>query len=448
MAKTTKLIAIALLASIISTGCKKDDEVKARPTDYNKTLGDIVMKNLYDETQEALSYSAMFDELLYRLATIGEGIPTKRADELYKRVNEKTAEFQKEPINTEYGKYAKNAANTVFTADGKVRDYGTFKEDFAAAKLRADGYTITCNGKNDLTGCNVWDAKTVLDSTSGVVNTYIRDVYQRDVLKEMLNENYIVEAKKSYFSNTQFRKVETVYVDFDAENQIESTNKLYSYEKDLLAGTKTLKDVQEDWQAFKVGLVNAEIAKIGTIDDEDEKLQTKYTCDDIREVCINKARKSADEVEYYKEAEVYTNTATIVNSSITSKLFSSNITTAANKALYLVEDPTNKADGEKWYFFKTFVNEPVLSETPSIVNTDDAGKNYFVRVLFIENASALLGSNVQSDIDLKYELANNLAEKTTNIAGNILYFLNKYKITIHDKAFYDYIKAQYDYPED
>lgn len=448
--KHTKLIATALL-SVLLVGCSSDD-VKAVPTDYNDTIGDIIMKNIYDDTLTSVGYSAMFDELLNQII-IQETIETRRSGELYERLNDEiTSMIQKDSSFIEYGKYEKNVPVTQYFADGKPREYGVFDDNGVAEKLRADGYNLTCDGSKDVTKCKIWDAETILTDDK-VVNTYVTKILKPKVLKAMLNDEYIVARKSSYFTSTQFRRIETVYVDFESKDEVESTRKLYQYQDALMNGTKTFEQIEDDWQSFKVSVVNDEIAEAEANTDKKEEMLSKYVCNDVWEVCKNQARKAADEKEYYEEDKIFTNTSTIVNSNITSRIFSSSIiSNPDNIKLYLYEDPTNPTGenvktSDKWYYLKTYVDEPLPVD--SIINTE-GGKNYFIRIQFLNDLinSSFLNSTAAADVKLKYEIAKVLAEKSSNLSGNILYYLNKYKITIHDQEFLDYVKDQYDYPED
>ncbi|MDR0832341.1 MAG: hypothetical protein LBM99_05540 [Bacillales bacterium] len=453
MKKLTKIIApLALL--VLLAGCTTK-EIEARPSDYNETLGDAILKDVYDSALTQKGYSAMAEELLYRIA-LAEKIDTERLDTIIKRLEDKVTTFQKDATYIDFGDYEKNPAGTDYFADGKEREYGTFKEEKAVAKLRVDGETLSDAGT-----LNLWNPEEVLKEVGkpnpAVVNTYISRTLYRQVVRDLLNEDYIIEKKSSYFKTSQFRRVEYTHVDFVSDDQIEATNRLYGYEKSLMEndGT-TLEDIEADWQAYKVGIVNDEIAKIGTIDDEDQTYSNKYLDGvNLPEVSKNIARKNADEAEYYVETKLYANTDTIVNSTITSRIFTSSIGSSTNKDLYLIEDQ-NKTDNEgntvtePYYFLKTYVVEPLPID--SIIQ-DEAGTFYFVRLQIVNN---IIGSNVDeflaSDdaekVQLKWDVAEKLTEKSSNLAGNILYYLNKYKIGLHDQAFADYLKETYSYPEE
>ena len=423
MRKFNKIVSTLLLGLMVA-GC----DVEALPKDYEETYGAIDMADVYDTVRNGQGESALYNQVINTIAE-KEITAANRLEELYSRIQEKIDDM----IEDSYT----DVDYDLYPADG----YETVEEDKLRTYYLSQGYKLgEGNSESD-----VWNAKKVL--TGEAVNTYISEKLKVEVLTSMLNEQFIHDRKaNSLYKTKQFRQIEYVYVDFNAET--DDYNDIVKFDKDLREGTITdLKEIETSWKDHKKSIILENAKKVGTEEDEDNKYYAEFTgCGDSVKVCANQKMYNVDETEYYSEPQLYTKTDSPLLAAMTDTLFASTFD-YDDEDVFKVE-----TNGNTYYYLKSQSDVELGAE--SLINVDtNSNKYYFVRFAIVENGNPT--ETTYEGITTKYEgqtvayaIAETLAKTASNYSNCIIYYLNKYNLAINDDKFFQYVYDTYGYPED
>ena len=424
MRKFNKIVSTLLLGLMVA-GC----DVEALPKDYEETYGAIDMQDVYDSVRNSQGEAALYNQVINTIAE-KEITVAGRTQELYSRIQEKIDDL----IEDSYT----DVDYDLYPADG----YKTIEEDKLRTYHLSQGYKL---GNGDSTS-DVWNAEKVL--TGAAVNTYISEKLKTEVLTSMLNEQFIHDRKaNSLYKTKQFRQIEYVYVDFNAET--DDYNDIVKFDKDLREGTITdLKEIETEWKTHKKAVILENAKKAGDPElDEDNKYYSEFTaCGDSVRVCANQKMYNVDETEYYTEPKIYTNTDSPLLSAMTDTLFSSTFDYEDENVF------TVTSGGTTYYYLKA--QSDVELNTESLINVDtNSNKYYFVRFAIVENGDPT--KTTYEGITTEYEgqtvpyaIAQTLAKTASNYSNCIIFYLNKYNLAINDDKFFEYVYDTYGYPEE
>lgn len=428
------LISLSLLTVICA--CSSESKVKAYPTDADKLIGNTEMSTIYSTLYDELGSSAAFDKVLLEIAKIE--VKDSRNEELYERINEKMENLMESTTYTDYTDYT-------LDVDGEV--VGDFNEEKLVKYLRSEGYTV-----NNETAANCWDAETVLTELAkgNVINTYISDYYYPMVMKEMLNEEYIVAEQASKLKNARYREIEFVYIDFDKENPNETLNRVYAFEEKIKTATAevNLKELADDWKDYQKDQLDYKAANINNPEvDKNKDFASTFTCSFTKDVetCLKSLKLSIDQTEYYSENEFYSSSeSTILNSTMRDEIFSSKIFEKTGEG----ENETYKNVYKAPYKDKNNEDIFYLKKGENIFHFDSSNNRYyFVRIKDVAKAT-VDSSNEAYNPELGYEAAKILRTTSSTTTASIVHFLEKYEVEFFDEDLYDYVQDTYNYPED
>lgn len=420
------LLSLSLLVVIAGCG-SEDNKVNALPSDKNDVIGSTKMSKIYNELYDELGSAAAFDKVLLEIAknevNVGEN---GRAAELYERIDEKMESLIDSTTYTDYEDYT-------LDAEGEV--VGEFDEEKLINYLRSEGYTVTPKD-----GADCWSAEDVLTGKNGVENTYITDYYYPIVMKEMLNEEYIVAEQASKIKNGRYRYVEFVYIDFDKDQPKETLERVYAFEEKIMTSETTvdLSELSADWKEYKKEELREDAKNINNPEvDKNKDFASKFTCSFTKDVetCLKSLELSIDKTEYYSEKEFYSSSeSTILNSSMRDLIFSSKI--------------LDKSGDEYKYVYEAPDGSLYLKKDDSIINIDSSSNRYyFVRIEVVDSAE-LNVNNDAYDVELAYKAAKILRTNTSTTTASIVHFLETYKVAFFDEDLYDYVQDTYNYPEE
>ncbi len=438
MNKTKKLLSLLVLGLMV-TGC----DVEALPSDYEDTVGAIKLEEVYDTIRNGQGEAAIYNKFI-NLVAEKEIKAANRWAELCDRVQEKVDDMiEDQYTDVNYNNYTITAAK---------EDYTTVNDAKLNAYYLSQGYKISSPDNNVAHDSNVWKASEVLKDGSTYVNTYISESLKNEVLSSMLNEQFIFDRKaNSLYKTKQIRQIEYVYVDFNTEAEDESIEFVYNINDELIAGTRTdLESVETDWKKAKKEVILANAQKAGDpVLDEDGKYYNEFTSCGNSSVknCANEKMYAVDEAEYYSEPQLYTKADSPLLSSMTDVLFSSTLK-YDDEAIKEVKG----SDGKTYYYLKAQSNVELGAE--SLINVDAASnKYYFVRFVIVDNKNPEDAdySNITpkyENQEAKYAIAQTLATESSNYSNCILYYLNKYNLSINDDKFFEYVFDTYGYPEE
>ena len=231
MRKFNKIVSTLLLGLMVA-GC----DVEALPKDYEETYGAIDMADVYDTIRNGQGEAALYNQVINTIAE-KEITAANRLKELYSRVQEKVDDM----IEDSYT----DVDYDLYPADG----YKDVEEDKLRTYYLSQGYKL---GEGD-SESDVWNAEKVL--TGAALNTYISEKLKVEVLTSMLNEQFIHDRKaNSLYKTKQFRQIEYVYVDFNAET--DDYNKIVEFDNNLRNGTITdLKEIETSWKNHKKSVI-------------------------------------------------------------------------------------------------------------------------------------------------------------------------------------------------
>ncbi len=426
--KAKNLLKGLLSLSLLTIMCAcSESKVNALPSDKNDVIGSTKMSKLYNELYDELGSSAAFDKVLLEIAKNEVNTTaTGRAAELYERIDEKMESLMDSNTYTDYIDYT-------LDANGEV--VGDFDEEKLINYLRSQGYTIT-----PADGANCWSAEDVLTNKNGVVNTYISNYYYPVVMKEMLNEEYIISEQSSKIKNGRYRTIEYVYIDFDTENPEETLNRVYNFEEKIMNSTTKvdLKELATDWKNHQKEELREDAKHINDPEiDKNKDFASKFTCSFTKDVetCLKSLELSIDNTEYYSEEEFYSSSeSSILNSSMRDLIFSSKI--------------LNKSGEEYKYVYEAPDGSLYLKKDDSIINIDSTNNRYYFVRITVVDSTQLNPSNDAFNVELGYKAAKILRTNTSTTTASIVHFLEKYEVTFYDEDLYDYVQDTYNYPEE
>ena len=424
MRKFNKIVSTLLLGLMVA-GC----DVEALPKDYEDTYGAIDMADVYDSVRNSQGESALYNQVINTIAE-KEIVAAGRTKELYSRIQEKIDDL----IEDSYT----DVDYDLYPADG----YKTVEEDKLRTYYLSQGYKLgTGDSKSD-----VWNAEKVLSGAAE--NTYITKKLKVEVLSSMLNEQFIHDKKaNSLYKTKQFRQIEYVYVDFNAET--DDYNDIVKFDNDLRTGAITdLKEIETSWKNHKKAVILENAKKAGDpVEDEDNKYYTEFTgCGDSVRVCANQKMYNVDETEYYSEPQIYTKTDSPLLAAMTDTLFASTFDYEDAEVYPVTSGSTT------YYYLKS--QSDVELGADSLINVDtNSNKYYFVRFAIVENGNpdkvSYEGITTQYEGQtVPYAIAETLAKTASNYSNCIIYYLNKYNLAINDDKFFEYVYDTYGYPED
>jgi len=427
--KTKKLLKSLLSLSLLTVicACSSESKVKAYPSDKEETIGSTEMSTIYSTLYDELGSSAAFDKVLLEIAK--KEVKESRNAELYERINEKMENLIDSTTYTDY---------TDYTLDSEGEVVGAFDEEKLVNYLRSEGYEVDSDSAEDC-----WDAEAVL--TGKVTNTYISDYYYPMVMKEMLNEEYIVSQQASKIKNARYREIEYVYIDFDKENPQEIYDRVDAFEEKIKTSETTvdLKELADDWKKYQKEQLDYKAANINNPEvDKNKDFASTFTCSFTKDVetCLKSLKLSIDQTEYYSEKEFYSNSeSTILNSNMRDIIFSS-------KVLEKIGEGENET-------YKNVYEAPdgslYLKKDDSIINTDSTNNRYyFVRINVIDSDEVNANKTETYNPELAYKAAKILRTTSSTTTASIVHYLETYKVEFFDEDLYDYVQDTYNYPEE
>lgn len=419
------LLSLSLL--VVFAGCADEDKINALPSDKGDVIGSTKMSKIYNELYDELGSAAAFDKVLLEIAKNEVNLGTNgRSAELYERIDEKMESLIDSTTYTDYEDYT-------LDAEGEV--VGEFDEEKLINYLRSEGYTVTPKD-----GADCWSAEDVITGKNGVKNTYITDYYYPIVMKEMLNEEYIVAEQGSKIKNGRYREIEYVYIDFDKENPKETLNRVYAFEEKIMTSETTvnLKELETEWKEHQKAELREDAKHINDpAVDKNKDFASKFTCSFTKDVetCLKSLELSIDKTEYYSEKEFYSSSeSTILNTNMRDLIFSSKILDKSGDAYkYVYEAP----DGSLY-----------LKKDDSIINIDSSSNRYYFVRINVVDGDKLNPNNDAYDATLGYKAAEILRTNTSTTTASIVHYLEAYKVSFHDEDLYDYVQDTYNYPEE
>lgn len=418
------LLSLSLL--VVIAGCGDENKVNALPSDKDDVIGSTEMSKIYNELYDELGSAAAFDKVLLEIAEKEVDYKNARAAELYERIDEKMESLIDSTTYTDYEDY---------TLDAEGEIVGEFDEEKLINYLRSEGYTVT-----PVEGADCWSAEDVITGKNGVKNTYITDYYYPVVMKEMLNEEYIVSQQASKIKNGRYRTVEYVYIDFDKDNPKETLNRVYAFEEKIMNSAEKveLKELANEWKEHQKAELREDAKNINNPEvDKNKDFASKFTCSFTKDVetCLKSLELAIDKTEYYSEEEFYSSSeSSILNSSMRDLIFSSKI--------------LDKSGDEYKYVYEAQDGSLYLKKDDSIINIDSSSNRYyFVRISVVES-DKLNANNDAYDATLGYKAAKILRTNTSTTTASIVHYLESYKVAFYDEDLYDYVQDTYNYPEE
>ena len=398
--KHVNKIAAILALSLLSVGCNNESKInqitngneKVVIVDENSKIKVTDLQTLFDNYYYSANGGsiAAVDIVMQHIAEL-EIAKAGRNDEIATRIDEKLRDLAK---------------GTTYKFDG------TFDEEILATDLRRQGYAVTCDqgyssDYEDLK-CDYTDYKE-------------RSV-RKTVLKDMLNEQYIIDEKATLIRDRRIREVEYLILTYTDKTKNKAIELMAKFQ-DLIVSDSDVgfEAFATEWNDYRKSLIDDEVAKIGTDQDKDKTILNKYTNNNAYSIehGVALAKKAIDDSELvFKKTLSFTST---------NSQFDTNTNTKIRNGEYRVIDGVR--------YVTAHYEE---SNDGSVVINYSANSQYqIIRVLdVIDNTS---------DDASKVKAAKLLAQTSSNVKDAVTHYLEEYNVTVHDQTLADYLKASYSF---
>lgn len=398
--KHVNKIAAILALSLLSVGCNNESKInqitngneKVVIVDENSKIKVTDLQTLFDNYYYSANGGsiAAVDIVMQHIAEL-EIAKAGRNDEIATRIDEKLRDLAK---------------GTTYKFDG------TFDEEILANDLRRQGYAVTCDQ----------GYSTDYEDLKCDYTDYKERSVRKTVLKDMLNEQYIIDEKATLIRDRRIREVEYLILTYTDKTKNKAIELMAKFQ-DLIVSDSDVgfEAFATEWNDYRKSLIDDEVAKIGTDQDKDKTILNKYTNNNAYSIehGVALAKKAIDDSELvFKKTLSFTST---------NSQFDTNTNTKIRNGEYRVIDGVR--------YVTAHYEE---SNDGSVVINYSANSQYqIIRVLdVIDNTS---------DDASKVKAAKLLAQTSSNVKDAVTHYLEEYNVTVHDQALADYLKASYSF---
>lgn len=398
--KHVNKIAAILALSLLSVGCNNEEKInqithgpeKVVIVDENSQIKVTDLQTLFDNLfYKTNNGPAMAVEVVMQHIAELEIAENNRSGEIETRINEKLVDIAK---------------NTSYLFDGK------FDEELLAADLNRQGFLVTCtNGHSD----DVEDLK--CDYTD-----YKQRNLRKSVLREMLNEQYILDEKATLIRDRRIREVEYISLTYTDKTKNKAIELMADFETRLLENPNLdFEEFATEWKDYRKSLIDEEVAKIGTDQDKDKTILNKYTSNNAYSIerGVELAKKAIDDVELVvKKTLSFTSSNSQFDSNTNNKI-RNNEYRVIDEVRFVTAHYEDDKDGS------------------IVINYSTNSQYQIIRVLDVID-------NTSEDAS-KIKAARLLAQTSTNVRDAVKHYLEKYNVTVHDQTVADYLKGSYSF---
>ena len=430
MKKGLKVLSTSLLLSTLllaGCSCNKDDEIKNVSKMQNSSDSILKVGNKTIDSYTVLD--------LYEALIASDAGNKAIANKLVEFIANEVLEIDK--AGSEWTGRYNQIVEEKLQELAKSETYlvkGVFSEAYMVESLRAEGYNIpACSSYGTV-------EELACDYTS-----YINQKIKVDALSTLLKEKYIQDVtlkdRANILTTKKIRDVEyftisssldSNYADFSARN----------FMRDLR--TKIASGVAVDFSVVEEELkeelkkiVDKEYAKIGTSDDYNKAIFTKYTNNYTQDKSVgyqNKIKElTNNEYHFSKVISADSTASAVIDETITKAILSITDVSAPQFARNVIKV------GDDYYLVNSNAGANVDASDVLLSSTSDASTYTYSIVKF-----RVINAATTDETDL-YNAVKLLAKESTLANGAVSYYVkeNKSKIDVYDDDVKAYLKTLY-----
>lgn len=427
--KRKQLIGTLLLCSSLLTACGSSSTIKLVDgsddivATTNSAVTNTTLQSIYDSLYASSGTTTATNEIIYQLGVQAFKDSGRAQSEWDERVASE--------INT--------AFSSSYMIDNK------YVEALFAASLKAKGYTITCpSGTFTGTGEDFPEYNNLYSALKCNYSDYITKVVDRNVATAFLREEYILNEKSVYFTNKVIRRMQ--YFKFSPLTYVDQDKYSVLFEQYVKNAGST------DFETIALGT--------GGLDEQWREVKRDDEAESFALIDYKKSTKYADLYKNIFDMSEYSST---VQSSLKSEVseysnsgkqsifkgYELKLLDLQNQFYYYDVYGTNEGSTYIYSDMDTKVFKEgtslllddngyllVQAGGTSICHNSDDGNYYIIKVTEI---------NASSSIEEKRAAAQALSKNSSNYRNAILFYLEKYGVTVHESDLYDYINTTYSY---
>lgn len=399
--KNIKMTICCLLLGGLMVGCSNNSvDTFANVSNENQTLN--------TSKGEVLTVGTVYDY-------IRENENSNIAKSIMIKIMEDQLDLSNQDNKNLYLKYLNDYFKTTFIDSGSYDYDGEFDEELLVKYLKSEGYTITCDG-----GDNLLDEPFTCNYTN-----YIEQEVNYDIYLKMLKIQYILNNDNNLIDKSQSRKISYYSVkrsstaDYETrenlENNLVSISENYNSDNEELI--RDLEDIANLNRKKDLEELNTQYEKVSTSNDTTFTYLNKFTTCGDKKCTLEEGKTYQDSLVLSKDYLVTTvvnkNNSEVLYEEARDVLFSKNI----NNYLYEIGNA-------KYLISPAYINDEVNS-MKDVILFDSSTSTYYIVIVEV------LDSNTEN-FDDKVSMAELLIDNVS--VSNVLdYYFEKSEVEIYDK---------------